>query len=92
MFAIIADRITPAERERIHGIVKEHANGWWHHFADLWIVGGESASRWHELISVAIPDDDPSGVLIVKLDTGRAQWAWRARLKESGQDWIRENL
>ena len=91
-FTIAANRITPQQREQIHGIVKEHANGWWHGFADLWIVGGKSASEWRDLVGVAVPHV-PSGVLVFKVDSDtKGTWAYRAKMNDNGREWIKRYL
>lgn len=92
MFAIAINRATPLQREQVHGIVKQHANGWWHGFADLWIVGGKSAGEWRDLVGVIFPKS-PSGVLVLKLDVkSRGTWASRALWTEANKDWLYRNL
>jgi hypothetical protein len=91
-FAIVASRITPAQREQIQGIVKANANGWWHGFADLWIVGGRSAREWRDLVGVAVPHV-PSGVLVLKIDeSAPSTWAFKATMSDANRDWLKKNL
>ncbi len=91
-YAIIINRATPEQREQVHGIVKEHANGWWHHFADLWIVGGKTTTEWRDLVGVAVRLG-PTGVLVLKIDVESAPtWAYRAHLPESASEWLQGHL
>ncbi len=91
-FAIVADRVSPAQREQIQGIVKANANGWWHGFADLWIVGGRTAKEWRDLVGVAVPTV-PSAVLVLKLDRATAgRWASKAKLSDANSKWLHNNL
>jgi hypothetical protein len=92
VFVIVANRISPAQREQIQGIVKANANGWWHAFADVWIVGGRTAKEWRDLVGVAVPNT-PSGVLVLKLDRAHpGAWASKAKFSDANREWIHKNL
>jgi hypothetical protein len=70
----VLDHGTPEEREAIHALVKEHANGWWHRFANVWFVGGRTAAWWRDTLR---PAKRPgSSILVLRLPDpdGRA-WA-----------------
>lgn len=91
-YAIIANRISAAQREQIQGIVKANANGWWHAFADLWIVGGRTSAEWRDLVGVVITAN-PAGVMVLKIDTTTAShWAYKATMSEPNKDWLHKNL
>jgi hypothetical protein len=93
MFVIAANRITAQQREQIQAIVKAHANGWWHSFSDLWIVGGKTAIEWRDLVGVVAPFSEGAGVLVLKIDTASDKtWAFRAKMSKAGRAWIRKNL
>ena len=92
MYAIVANRISTAQREQIQGIVKANANGWWHGFDDLWIVGGRTASEWRDLVGVAVPSQ-PSGVIVLKIDKDNPpRWAYKAAMSDANRDWLHKNL
>ncbi|MGB9185145.1 MAG: hypothetical protein WCB67_13870 [Solirubrobacteraceae bacterium] len=91
-YAIVADRITAAQREQIQGIVKANANGWWHAFADLWIVGGRTASEWRDLVGVAVPTV-PSGVMVLKIDeVNTPRWSYKAAMSDANKEWLHKNV
>lgn len=91
-YAIIANNITPEQREQIQGIVKANANGWWHSYRDLWIVGGRSAPEWRDLAGAAI-SNAPAGVIVLAVDRADANtWAYRGKLGESSVDWLRSDV
>ena len=91
-YAIIANNITPEQREQMQAIVKANANGWWHSFADLWIVGGRSAGEWRDLVGAAAPTA-PSAVMVLAIDRSDANgWAFRGILPESSVNWLRGDV
>lgn len=91
-YAIIANNITAEQREQIQGIVKANANGWWHSFRDLWIVGGRSAGEWRDLAGVAVPGA-PGAVLVLAIDREDPNgWAYRGKLGESSAEWLRTDV
>jgi hypothetical protein len=93
LFAIFVNRVTAEQREQIHEIIKEHANyGWWHGFADLWIVVGKTATAWRDLVG-EVTVYPPSGVLVVKVSSDeKGVWASRSTLSESNREWIKRYL
>jgi hypothetical protein len=90
-YVIAINRATPEQRQQVHEIVKANANGWWHAFADCWIVGGKTAAEWRDLVGVVFPIG-PGGVLVLKIDTAGATWAYRATFKDSAKEWLRTHL
>jgi hypothetical protein len=74
-FVIVLDRATPEERAAVHEIIKANAKGWWHHFADTWIVGGKTAQTWTQLLKPALPTGQ-SSILIFRLPANPAPADW----------------
>jgi hypothetical protein len=70
-FVIIADRITDDQRARLHEAIKQQAhNGWWHHYADVWIVRGQTAAFWRDQVAGFVGAG--SAVLVLELS---GDWA-----------------
>lgn len=91
-YAIVANNITPVQREQIQAIIKANANGWWHNFADLWIVGGRNASEWRDLVGVAVLPA-ASAVLVLAVDTSDAHaWAYKGVLGQGASEWLRSDV
>jgi hypothetical protein len=92
VYAIVANLPSDSQRDEVHQIVKENANGWWHAFGDLWIVGGKSAKEWRDLVGPIFPTA-PSGVIVLKIDREHSgTWASQAKLSDSALAWLKKNL
>jgi hypothetical protein len=92
-FLIVLDRASAEQRNAVHEAIKGHANGWWHQFADTWIVGGGvSAAEWRDLLRTHI--SSPAGVLVLRLpDAASASrnWAMFGPDAKIRAEWIHEN-
>jgi hypothetical protein len=92
-YVIVGNQISAGEREQIQSIVKAKANGWWHSFPDVWIVGGRTVTEWRDLVGAAIINATPSGIMVLKIDNADpTTWAFRARLNEASVNWLRSDL
>lgn len=89
MFIVVLDQATDDHREAVQAIVKAHANGWWHNFTDVWIVGGHEVTYWRDLIKPTLALS-PARVLVMGLpDMGQRAWA-TAGLPQPMFKWLRE--
>jgi hypothetical protein len=103
-YIIVLDRATAAEREAVHEVVKDHANGWWHRFASAWIVGAGSSSvaEWRDLVTEALDivraasDDGEAsnaGVLVVNLPVFEERdWAFHGKRASERTAWLHKHL
>lgn len=92
-YAISVDRATAEELNNVQEIVKANADGWWHRHASFWIVGGQSASKWRDLIKPVLTES-PSTILVLRLpgkDVGR-WWAFAGRDAEAKCKWLHDNF
>lgn len=90
-FIVMADRIGPEKREAIHAIVKEHSSGWWHHFANVWIVRGHSATFWRDALIEHL--GSPSAVLVMSLPPKDAtRWAYYGSKAQEKAEWLHKYL
>jgi hypothetical protein len=88
------------QRNKVQAVVKEHANGWWHFFADLWIVGGRGGTghgpttEWRDLILKSLGAGSGVGVLVLQLPPNSADrwWAMSGPDGETRAEWLRKNL
>jgi hypothetical protein len=89
---IALDRTSPEVREGVHAVVKEHASGWWHHFADLWIVLSDlSAQEWRGAIGAAL-DNQPVRALVIFLPQEEDARNWSAKgLPDGAAAWLQRN-
>ena len=93
MFAIIFDRATDEELTRAHEIIKARANGWWHHFANIWIVGGGlSAAAWRDAVGEAIRQGPSSSVLVLPLPAEPVLWAYFGADAKDRSEWLHKHL
>jgi hypothetical protein len=93
-FLIALDRATNEERDAVHEIVKSHANGWWHMFADVWLVGGHSPEFWVDTIGPLIPFG-PASILVFRIPDGASlpqDWHYFGIKPNERSKWLRENL
>ncbi len=88
---ILVDRVSLDEREAIHAVVKEHSRGWWHHFADSWIVGGHTAANWRDWIGAVKGSTSDVLVLTLPSDQRARRWAARGPRSAKSSDWIKGN-
>ena len=90
-YIVILDRGNSTERSAIHAIVKENSDGWWHQYADTWIVNGTSASRWRDLVKPALKPG-PSSVMVIRLpDSDDRKWAYFGPKAEQRGKWLHSN-
>jgi hypothetical protein len=75
------------EKEAVHEVIKEHANGWWHHFADVWIVGGQTTGYWIENLSPVVAEG-PSRLLIMALPENLGGRAYSGYMTDDEAEWI----
>ena len=94
-FMILLNEATPAQINAVHETLKQHAKGWWHHFENAWIVGGElTPGEWLDVVTPVIPDGRTS-VLVVQLpdDTRQRQsWAYYGIDAPERSVWLNLNL
>jgi hypothetical protein len=90
---IVLNAATNDEREAVQAIVRVHARGWWHRFADAWIVGGYEPAFWKTLIKPVIPNGS-SSVLILALPESAADknFAYYGVETEDRNKWLLQNL
>jgi hypothetical protein len=82
-FVIIANKITDDQRSRMHELVKAQGDGWWHHYADAWIVQNHSAAFWRDLLMGIVGETGVAGVLVLEL-TGM----WSAFGPTNQSEWL----
>lgn len=90
IFAIAFDQLTGERREVAHSLIKEHANGWWHNFSDLWFVGGGSPVEWRDLLKHIVADT-PTTLLVFPVKAG-AGWAGSGAEAASKLQWLHKNM
>lgn len=81
-FVISVDRASPYQLNVVHELIKQHAKGWWHHHANLWIVGSndedprtKKSSFWRDLIKPAVVNSQ-ARILVLNLPSEDARgWA-----------------
>lgn len=89
MHVIALNQATDAHREAVQAIVKVHATGgWWHNFADLWIVGGRDVIYWRDLIKPTLALS-PAQVLVMRLPDDNARGWATAGVPEPKFRWLR---
>lgn len=89
-YAISVDRAQASELDRVHAVIKQHADGWWHRHANLWIAGGQTATEWRDLIKPHI--QTPASVLVLKLPAEAARfWAFSGNDASTKCKWFHEN-
>ncbi len=88
MFAIALGSARDPHREAVQTIVKAHASEWWHRFPDLWIVQGQTASYWRDLIGPTLLNSRAS-VLVLRLPD-QADRRWAAQMPYEGMSWLYE--
>lgn len=87
-FLIALNKATDENREAVQAIVKVHADGWWHNFTDIWIVGGHSASYWRDLIAPTLMNSTAE-VLVMALPLDGGAWA-TSKVKTANTKWFNE--
>ena len=92
-FAIVADGVTPEQREAMHEAIKAASHrGWWHHFGNLWIVRGLSATEWRNTVREPVRGGAAS-VVVLKIDTDDSgTWAWFGANAEKACRWLHDYL
>jgi hypothetical protein len=92
MCIIVLEKRSIAIREAVQAIVRKHANGWWHHFPDVWIAGGHTPIFWRDRIQ-PIAQGQNNGVLILLLpsEDGDRRWAYFGPEAEERLSWVRQN-
>jgi hypothetical protein len=91
-YVILLDRATPEERAAVQSAIKEKARGWWHHFQDSWIVSGETAKFWRDLVKENL-NSPQSAVLVLSLPEEKAKrgWAYFGPRSKDKTKWLHEN-
>ncbi len=92
-YIISVDQATSEQLNSVHEIIKQHANGWWHHFINVWIVGGgETAQFWRDQIKEAIKTGEASA-LVLKLPESIDERNWSLFGVNSGKRgaWLHKN-
>jgi hypothetical protein len=90
-FAVSVDRASADELNKVQGVIKEHANGWWHRQTNFWIVGGQSASKWRDLIKPCLTETD-SNVLVIGLPPAdESTWAFAGHDATTKCKWLHDN-
>lgn len=89
---LVLDNITPEQREQIHEVVKENSAGWWHHFADSWIVlSSRTSEEWRDLLTPIIPVG--AGVVVLRVDRDSPEtWAVRFPGAKEKSGWLHRYL
>jgi hypothetical protein len=90
-FIISVDKATADQLNRIHGLVKLHANGWWHSQSNLWIAGGKDTLYWRDLVKTLISGTS-ARVLVLRLpslEDGR--WWGSFALTDEASSWLKRN-
>lgn len=90
---IILDQATKEQIDAVHQIVKENANGWWHHFTNTWMLFSErNPDKWSDLIKDAIKEGNTS-ILIFALPPEKKQrlWQYWGIDAEKRTEWIKKN-
>lgn len=88
-FLIAVDRATAEQINQVHELIKSHANGWWHHHTNLWIVGGsdkkpetQRVSFWRDLIRPVLSLGQAK-TLVLRLPS-KPDGRWWASLRDDG--------
>jgi hypothetical protein len=94
-YMLVLNEATPDQINTVHEALKEHAQGWWHHFDNAWIVGGDlDAGQWLDVVTPLIPNGRAS-VLVVQLPDDiqqRQSWAYYGIDAASRGVWLNQNL
>ena len=88
-FVLLLGYATDTQREQVQTLVKEHANGWWHHVPDAWIVGGHDHKFWANTVG-PILSGTAARLLVLELphETSQRMFAQRGRASRSSLDWL----
>lgn len=75
------------KNQALTDLIKEEANGWWHHLESAWIINSDKtpAQLKDRFISVLDANDE---LLVIKVS---APAAWHG-FEESGSSWLRNHL
>lgn len=92
---IVLNEATAEQINTVHEVLKRHAQGWWHHFDNAWIVGGQlTAGEWLDVVTPLIPKGRAS-VLVVQLPEDvqqRQSWAYYGVEGPERSMWLAQNL
>src|SRR5436190_4794880 len=87
-FLIAFTDLSEERSEVVQALITEKCNGWWwHNFPRLWIVGGESARYWRDLLRPVLAGTQ-SEVLVMKL--AEADFEWAAKGPGPRFNWLHE--
>jgi hypothetical protein len=91
-YLILLDQATAEQIDAVHALMKENANGWWHHFSDAWIVFGKSSSEWRDIVSKCIEEGSAS-VLVIALPKDKASrsYAYYGTEVDKRIEWLKSN-
>ncbi|HYI12668.1 MAG TPA: hypothetical protein VEK57_26695 [Thermoanaerobaculia bacterium] len=92
---IVLNEATNEQINAVHEALKQHTKGWWHHFDNTWIVGGQlTAGEWLDVVTPLIPEGRAS-VLVVQLPAEvqqRQSWAYYGIEGPKRSMWLAQNL
>lgn len=95
---LLVDGATPLQLTAIQALVTQHANGWWHHMTNVWIVGStESATFWRDLIrpivATQIGETVVPSVLVLDLPPAEMtrDWAYFGPSQQNQIGWLLSN-
>jgi hypothetical protein len=92
-YAIIIDELSDERREVIQEVVKEKTDTWWHDFPNVWIVSGQDAAIWRDLVRPIIKGTNASVlVLLIPEDEVHSRWASFGPGNDQKMKWFKENI
>jgi len=88
-FVILLGYASDEQRERVQALVKEHANGWWHHMPDAWIAGGNDHKFWGNTMAPVVAGTS-ARVLVLRLpdEESERMFAQRGTVPRGSLDWL----
>ncbi len=91
-FVVSVDRATADELNKVQQVIKANADGWWHRHTNFWIVGGQSAAKWRDLILPCLIEQ-PSTVLVLNLPDSdeKRWWAFGGDGAKEKCKWLHDN-
>ncbi|MET0603224.1 MAG: hypothetical protein ABW167_14660 [Baekduia sp.] len=86
---VILDGANNLQRDAVQTIVKAHTEVWWHEMPDVWIVDGQTAAYWRDII-MPVLGLSSAGVVVFRLpDSGLRSWA-ASSLGRPKSKWLHE--
>ena len=84
---IILQGGTRNEREGVHEVIKEHANGWWHNFVDVWVAGGQASSFWSNVIVPEL-ENGHAKLLVLDLPSNLNERSYGGFMANDEAEWL----